>query len=146
MTSRPLVPSDLVRVIRLLPEDQPLTDALEGRTSDGYPGPRKPWYRSQKEHLIGFIGEYGGPGAYGRRTFDGTARDWYQRFQCAPGLLWLAEALGEERGVLERGVAAIRDAGSRDATQCAAFRRVVPWERIEELVRARRRWWSRRGR
>lgn len=137
-----MTPAELVRVIERLPEDQPLTDDLEGRTGNGYPGPRRPWYSSQKEHLLGFIGEYGTPGAYGRATFDGTAREWYQRFQCAPGLLWLAEALGEDTAVLQASIDAIRAAGIRPASQCGAFRRIVPWSRIEELIRQqpRPRW------
>ena len=127
-------PSELVKIIRRLPADQPITDALEGRTAGGYPGPHPPYYASQREHLIAFLGEYDSPGAYGRSTFDGSARDWYQRFQCAPGLVWLAEALGEDVDVLNAGVAAIRTAGPRAASECAAFRRIVPWSRIEELL------------
>lgn len=131
-----MTPSELVAIIRTLPEDQPITDAVEGRTTAGYPGSRPPWYRSQKEHLIGFVGEYRTPGAYGRAGLDGSARDWYQRFQCAPGLLWLAEALGEEEAVLRRSVEAIDAAGPRAASRCGAFRRIVPWSRIEELLTA----------
>lgn len=138
-------PAELVRIISGLHADQPLTDALEGRSSTaGYPGPRRPYYASQKEHLVRFIGQYGTPGAYGRTRFDATARDWYQRFQCAPGLLWLAEALGEDGDVLERGIKAIAGAGLNSASQCAAFRRIVPWSRIEQLLRSQpagRRWW-----
>lgn len=134
-SSNALSPTELVRIIQLLPEALPLTDAFEGRTMAGYPGPEVPWYRSQKEHLIGFIGDYNGPGAYNRSGFDGTARDWYQRFQCAPGLLWLAEALGEDRETLRAGIEAIRAAGPHSASQCGAFRKVVPWARIEVLLR-----------
>jgi len=51
-------------------------------------------------------------------------------------LLWLAEALGEERDVLERAIAAIRAAGPNRSSQCAAFRKVLPWSRIESLIEA----------
>lgn len=113
----------------------------------GYPRstPRKAWYSHQKQHLEGWLAEYNGPGAYNRTTHDGTARDSYQRFRCVAGLLWLAEALGESPDVLRSAVADIDAAGANLSSQCAAFRRAVPWERIEDLLRERKPTPRRRG-
>lgn len=128
--------ADLLRVVDQLPVRQPITDAFERQRADSRQSSRNPrtWYGSQKEHLHGWLAEYNGPGAYGRRDHHGDARQFYQRFQCVAGLLWLAEALGESPEVLRAAVADIDVAGSRNASQCAAFRRRVPWERIEELL------------
>jgi hypothetical protein len=48
------------QAIRRLPADDPVVD------------PKK-WYTTQKQHWVGWLGEYQGPGFYGRRT--GSRRD-----------------------------------------------------------------------
>lgn len=122
--------AQLVTVIDSLQAAQPVTDAYEPR-SDGTVR-----YSSQKEHLLGFWGEYNTPGAYNRKHTDRDAKFAYNHLRCAPALLWLAEALGEERDVLEKAIAAIRTAGPNRSSQCAAFRKVLPWSRIESLIEA----------
>ncbi|MGP3707156.1 hypothetical protein, partial [Gordonia paraffinivorans] len=62
------------------------------------------------------------------------SKHFYNHLRCAAGLIWLAEALGEEVEVLNSGVEAVRNAGRNPSSQCAAFRRVVPWSRILDLV------------
>lgn len=138
-----LTPMELREVIGLLPASMPITDEYEAGS-----GRKKTWYRSQKEHLQGWLAGYNGPGAYNRKTYTGTARDFYQRFRCVAGLLWLAEALGEDPHVLRGAISEVRAAGSNLSSQCGAFRRQVPWTRIEELlaehdqVRRKGRRWS----
>ncbi|USI91691.1 hypothetical protein [Rhodococcus pyridinivorans] len=138
-----LTPAQLREVISSLPASLPITDEYEAGNSG-----KKVWYRSQKEHLQGWLAGYNGPGAYNRKTHTGTARDFYQRFRCVAGLLWLAEALGEDSQMLRGAVADVYASGSNPSSQCAAFRRRVPWARIEELLvehdgtQGKRRWWS----
>lgn len=132
--SEALSASALREIVARLPIRQPITDAYEASV----PRPASAWYSSQKAHLIGWLGEFNTPGAYNRARLDRDARSFYMHFQCAPGLLWLAEGLGEKAATLERGVAAIRAAGPKGAAQCGAFRKVVPWARIEELIERRR--------
>lgn len=122
---------DLLAVIRSLSPAQAVTAAYEEEFA-----PRDVWYSSQKEHLLGFWGEYSKAGAYGRKNTDRDAKFAYNHLRCAPALLWLAEALGEERDVLEKAIAAIRTAGPNRSSQCAAFRKVLPWSRIESLIEA----------
>ena len=124
---------ELRAVIARLPAAQPVTDTYEHRGE----GMRTVWYSSQKEHLMGWLDQYGTPGAYNRKNPGQDARHFYTHFQCAPGLLWLAEALGEDQTTLERGVRAIQEAAPKGAAQCGAFRQVVPWTRIEVLLRAK---------
>lgn len=140
-----LTPMQLREVVRTLSASTPVTDEYEaGRTG-------KARHRSQQEHLLGWLAEYNGPGAYRRKTHTGTARDFYQRFRCVAGLLWLAEALGEDQQILRAAVADVLAAGSNPSSQCAAFRRKVPWTRVEELLaehdrtRGKRCWWPLRA-
>lgn len=73
------------------------------------------------------------------------ARAAYNHLQCAPALLWLAEALGEDPAVINRAIDAVGAVARNGASQCGAVRREVPWGRIEQLVkqRATQRWWRR---
>ena len=125
---------ELRQLISRLPSAQPLTDAFERRN----PLKKAPWYSSQKEHLVGWLDDYGGAGAYDRQRPGQDARHFYMHFQCAPGLLWLAEALGEEPKVLKAAIKAIEAAGAKGAAQCGAFRKVISWTRIEALVAMRK--------
>ena len=131
-SARSMSATGLRRVIGGLATAQPLTDAYESATESGEP--RTVWYRSQKEHLEGWLERYDGPGAYGRRNPGQDARFFYNHFKCAPGLMWLAEALGENPDRMAEAIAAVRAAGLNLASQCGAFRRVVSWERITELI------------
>lgn len=131
--------ADLLVVIHELRVAQPQTDAYEAGRSLGSSRDRKAWYRHQKEHLQGWLSEYGGGGAYGRQQGSNDPRLAYNRFQCAPGLIWLAEALGEDADVVRRAITAAQAAPKRGASQCAAVRSVIPWARIEELATDRLR-------
>ncbi|MGO4956698.1 hypothetical protein ACTQ49_05405 [Luteococcus sp. Sow4_B9] len=121
----------LARLIRDLPEHCPISDAYEAAH---LPGDR--WWSSQRQHLSAWFNELSGPRAFGRQSRGTPARLGYNRFQCAPGLLWLAEALGEDPAVVQAAADAAGGQG-RPATQCAAIRRVIPWQRIEQLLEPR---------
>lgn len=95
---------------------------------------RSVWYSSQHQHLAGWLSEYNGPVPTTARTPSTSSKHFYNHFRCAAGLVWLAEALGEDELVLRAGVEAIRGAGPNPSPQCAAFRRVVSWARIVELL------------
>lgn len=123
---------DLRRIVQELDARQPITDEYEARTAHLGRNANG----NQKGHLDGWLSQYDGPGAYDRKNPSSSGRSFYNHFRCAPGLLWLAEALGEDPQVLQVAVAAIDAAGPNPSSECAAFRRVVPWARIVELVSA----------
>lgn len=135
--AHPLIPEDpvnantLCTLITTLPVPQPVTNAFEARQ----PATGRVWYTSQKEHLLGWLGDYHTPGAYGRQMPGQDAKVFYTRFQCVQGLMWLAEALGENEATLQRAIQEVDAAGQNPAAQCGAFRRVVPWTRIEALIK-----------
>lgn len=120
---------DLICLLRWKREHYPVSDEMEAR----HPYSVDKWYRSQKEHVLGFLREYDGPGAYDRKGFGHTARFWWNHFQCPPGLIWAAEALGVDGETVRRAYEASIDAegaGKRLASQCAAIRKVIPWETL----------------
>lgn len=92
---------------------------------------KKVWYKTQKEHWLGWISEYDGPGAYGRTKWgDKDACYVYNHVQCAPMLLWLAEALFIPRPILIKAKRAVINSGKSGASQCSALRKVIPWEMV----------------
>lgn len=119
---------DFAAIMRRLHAPTPIADRYESDFLQG-----EHWWVSQRQHLVGWFSEISGAGAYGRKVRGATAKTAYNRFQCAPGLLWLAEALGESPEVV---MEAARLAGGqgRPASQCAAIRKVIPWGRIAELA------------
>ncbi|QDC11535.1 hypothetical protein FHY55_06700 [Oceanicola sp. D3] len=93
------------------------------------------WYSSQKEHCLGWLAQYDSPGAYNRKITSGRdARFFYNHGQCAPMLVWLAEAVCVPSEKLSAGIASVLKAGPRNASQCGAFRKHVTWDDIEERL------------
>jgi hypothetical protein len=118
----------LRRIISKLPDGETYTAKLEKAINLRNP------YRSQKEHWLGWLGEYNGPGYYGRANWDRDAEFIYNHLQSATMLLWLGEALGLSGAVLKKAFEAVLTAGKNYSSQCAALRREIPWKRIEELI------------
>lgn len=120
--------------IRPLPEYLSRTRAMENAIGVGA-GFDGAWYRSQKEHWLGWLAEYDGAGAYGRSAKSPrTAKHAYNHIQCAPMLFWLAEALGVQEHSLQVGFDAVIGTPEKGARQCAALRRCIPWSEIERVL------------
>jgi|GEM_PF-1697942 len=119
------------RLLRRLPEHLPVSDAYE---AEHLPGKR--WWSSQREHMVGWFSELAGPGAFNRKSRGLDAKHGYNHLQCAPGLLWIAEALGEDPAKLTTAAAAAAPCRSV-ASQCAAIRNVIPWASVEAMARNR---------
>src|SRR5664280_1944143 len=115
---------------RLPPEEGHFTLVLKNKI--GFTS--KTWYRHQKEHWQGWLREYSGPGAYGRKNGRRDAAFVYNHIRCAPMLMWLSEAVGVPRGRLMRALATAASSSSV-AQQCAALRREVSWAVVEEAIR-----------
>jgi len=95
------------------------------------------WYKSQKEHWLGWLKDYKGKGYYKRTNWKRNAEFIYNHLQCSPMLLWLGEALGVPDLLLHKASEAAKKAGKNDASQCAALRREIPWNIIEEAMKKR---------
>ncbi|MFT3730799.1 MAG: hypothetical protein QM780_05130 [Hyphomicrobium sp.] len=121
-----MTPQQLIRKIKALPERAPHTEALERWLRRG-----PVWYSSQKEHWLGWLSHYGGPGAYGRKVFDHDAAFAYNHCGCPPMALWLGEASGVDQEIVRRaGRAAVKMNGTFSA-KCGIIRHHVPWHEIE---------------
>lgn len=123
-------PNNLLSIISGLSDAGPLHKALEVKLKIGV-GFGNAWYSSQKEHWEGWLEEYDGPGAYGRKGQGKSAEFAYNQIQCPPMLVWLAEASGVDSDAVTAGCAAIIAAPPRATSRCAAFRKIVPWEIVE---------------
>ena len=116
---------DFANIMRKLDGTYPISDRYEKLYLPG-----DHWWLNQRQHMVGWFSELSGPGAYGRIR-PTTARVAYNRFQCAPGLLWLSEGLGVDCGTVSMA-ADLAGGKGRPATQCAAIRRVIPWPTVAE--------------
>jgi hypothetical protein len=97
------------------------------------------WYSSHKEHWMGWLSEYDGPGAYGRKSWTGrTAEFVYNHIGCPPMLLWLAEAVGVPKKNLLAAKRTALSGGKNRVSHCALIRKTIPWSAIEERLRATR--------
>ncbi len=109
------------RAIDRLPSDAP-------RSQPGV------WYRTQKEHWLGWLGEYDGPGAYGRKPGQNRdARFAYNHIVCPDMLLWLIEAAGVRRELVTAAHAAAA-AGGTMMQRAGAIRRHVPWTEVRAAL------------
>ena len=92
------------------------------------------WYKTQKEHWLGWLREYDGPGAYGRIPGKNRgARFAYNHVVCPEMLLWLIQAAGVSQSSVE---AAQRTAaeGTRLMQRSAVIRRCVPWPELQRAL------------
>lgn len=117
----PISIRDFLIAISRLPEDRPVRN------------PRK-WYLTQKEHWIGCLYEYNGPGAYGRKTSLGRdARFVYNHVVQPEMLVYVARAAGVSR---TRIAAARRVLGTHQPLmrQASAIRELLPWELVASAL------------
>ena len=113
--------AEFIRVIKRLPEDEPV-DA-----------PRK-WYKTQKEHWLGWLGEYEGPGAYGRKVgVKRDARFAYNHVVCPELLMYLICAIPLGQDHIEAAKKAY-DRGLSEMEKSGAIRKIVPWSEIYQAI------------
>lgn len=108
---------DFLIAISRLPEDRPVRN------------PKK-WYLTQKEHWVGWLFEYNGPGAYSRKTTDGRdARFVYNHVVQPEMLVYLAHAAGVSRPK-RTAARKILNTNQSLMRQAAAIRKLLPWELV----------------
>jgi hypothetical protein len=133
-----LVIETLLRYIASYPATPPRTVALEQeiRIGTGFHGN---WYRSQKEHWLGYLGYKRALWvAQGKNYDQEKAKSHWSRTHCFPMLFWLAECAGVDSDILERAeVAARRVAaviGSDHPSHGKAARDVLPWPLVQQKI------------
>ena len=111
----------LRQAIQHLPSDAPLEN------------PRV-WYKTQKEHWLGWLNNYEGPGAYGRKIgVKRDARFAYNHIVCPEMLLYLIRAIPLRSELIEAADQAYQS-GSSLMERSGAIRKVVPWEKIYQAL------------
>ena len=123
---------ELAAALQLLDPLPPITVALDKWGSR---------YSSQREHVVQWLrSQTVGTGAsvrafsYQRQAGNESAKVAYSRLLNPGALLWLAEVLGESADRLTLAVEAATEAEKKNyRSRCAAFRRVIPFDRVVEL-------------
>jgi hypothetical protein len=133
MAARPLETlPQLRKLIERLPVASPLTNKFEAARAERGPARRDVWYSSQKQHWLGWLGGYDGPGVYARKKWDRSAAYVYNHVVCPPMLFWLAEAAGVAKETLSRAEDEALAARPVMPAQCAAIRREIA--RLESSI------------
>ena len=115
----------------------PVSDRFEREMPGGEAEQRRAWYSSQKEHWLGWLAEYDGPGAYSRKnTRKRDAQFVYNHIVNPKMLIWLAEAAGVPKQQLQRAYMAALSAGTRMQAMSSAIRHVIPFSAIQALLGA----------
>jgi hypothetical protein len=115
---------EMLRAVRRLPATMPESDALY-----------KSGYETHKDHWVGWLSEYDGPGFYGRNDWNVDARGVYQRLNCGPMIVWLNEAAGERPALIRATIREMTLRGSgRAQTEAKIARAHHPWERAAALL------------
>ena len=125
---------EMIDILSLLEPLPPITKALDAWGTVA---------RDQKGHMIGWLAAQNsqGFGAYTRSKGNESARTAYNRFLNPGGLLWIAEVCGETKANLQKAVEAAKEAERINyRSRCAAFRKIIPFARIMELLRQPERW------
>lgn len=131
--NRSISARELLRVVSELSPLTPLYRQVHAKSTKGK------WFTNEREHLMGWLSEYDGPGAYARMNPGRDAKFFYNHFNDPYGLSWLAEALGVQGELVQQGIDAVEAASPRGSAKSGAFRKVVLWSEIEPLVLERLR-------
>ncbi len=92
------------------------------------------WYKTQKEHWLGWLKYYNTEGAYGRQAgMNRDARYAYNHIVEPKMLLWLIPAAGVKPALVRAARSAAKGPKTMMA-QSAAIRRVVPWDMLAERL------------
>jgi hypothetical protein len=130
-----MTPKDFARHIRKLRPHLPISDRFDTEMPGGSAEQKRAWYSSQREHWLGWLKEYDGPGAYGRKAPGGRNAEFvYNHIVNPKMLIWLAEAIGVPKARLLRARKAALAAGTKMQAMSAAIRRELPWADVECLL------------
>ena len=92
-----------------------------------YPGK---WYKTQKEHWLGWLSGYQGPGAYGRTVGEKRNAEFaYNHIVEFKMLLWIIVA-AKVNGDLAKSAQSACNRVSTMQKKSAAIRKQVPWEAV----------------
>lgn len=132
-------PGQLRALIEGLSPSHPMTDRFSARwralrSADGRQQEQKEvWYSSQHEHWLGWLGEYDGPGYYGREVRERTAQFAYCHIVNPQMLIYLAEASGIDPALVDAAIEVALEKHTM-AAMSGAIRRILPWTMVEAAL------------
>ncbi len=86
------------------------------------------WYKTQKEHWLGWLKEYRGPGAYWRKGGKNReAKFAYNHVVNHNMLTWIIDAAGVDPKLVKKAKSVIDEKKTMQAN-AGAVRKIVPWE------------------
>jgi hypothetical protein len=130
-----MTPQQLAARIRKLPETAPITTEFERvLTKRGIWSRNGVWYTTQKEHWLGWLSEYSGPGYYGRKSSRRSAELVYNHIVRPPMVLWLGEASGVPRAIVATAKQSALSSSPNFQAQSAAIRKIIPWDLIDNRL------------
>lgn len=100
-------------------------------------------YESQKAHALDWFSSQAtlGGGAYSRDRPNTSARACYNRLLNPGMLIWIAAALGADDETIERATNAAIDAERVNyRKRCGAFRAVISFDDVLDMIRQPERW------
>lgn len=108
----------------------PVSDAFGERVKGV---PVSEWSRTERTHMVDWFraNETCGDGDYTRETPNESAKRCYNRLQAPESLLWIAEAVGISRKVVEKAAEEALKYDDR-RPRCKAIREVIPWSAVYE--------------
>ena len=130
--------SNLTQYVTVYPDHPPRTVALENKIQIGT-GFHGKWYRSQREHWLGWLGYhhhkiYNG----GKKPESVDAAKIWNSLACSPMLFWLAESGGASVMLLEGAEQAAITAAAANPKDGhphgRLIREVLPWSLVRDSI------------
>lgn len=122
-------------LVASFPAEPARTKSLEQKIQIGT-GFHNKWYRSQKEHWLGWLAAKARENKLDEKNFD-PQRIW-SGLKCSPMLFWMAEVAGAAPPVLDElelvSIEAAKVKPKDGNPHGVAFRKILPWPRLEELL------------
>ena len=121
---------DFARKISMITIDTPLSIEFDNK----YGQKKDKWWTSQREHMVAWCLHYPTKGVerYNHKPSD-SAREVYNRFGRPETLLWLIEALGEDKNRVCDIINKIEDI-SNPKTACSIIRKEISFDRVLQLL------------
>jgi hypothetical protein len=134
-----MTPNQLAAKIRKLPELAAITTSFERILTR-----RRIWnknhvsYITQKDHWLGWLSAYRGPGYYRRKNWQ-RSEFVYNHVVCPPMVLWLGEASGVPKAKVAAAKRAAMSTTRNLPAKSAAIRNIISWNMIERRLDKRGR-------
>ncbi len=129
-------PQQLRRAIARLSPYSPITEKFTVQWAKlgskcGQLPPKKPWWKTQQEHWLGWLKGWNGPGYYGRKDWNHSAEFVYNHIVNPGMLIYLIEGAKVHENHIRKAIRTALANASSMASMSSAIRRIIPWWIVE---------------